>query len=61
MRVMDYAQIKTHYGSANKAALALGVSRQAVYRWRQTGVPLDKQFIIEQLTNGALKAERIAA
>lgn len=57
---MTFDEIKKHYGSVEKARLALGFkSRQAIYRWKyEGGVPEPQQFRIEALSNGALKADR---
>jgi len=47
-----------HYGSVPALAAALGLaSRQAVYYWGEYP-PSGRQFQIEILTNGALRAER---
>ena len=37
-------------GSYQKLADAMGLSRQAVYRWRATGVPADRLIELEALT-----------
>lgn len=56
---MDYQQIKEHFGSAAKAARELGLSaRQTVHTWKRKGVPEQRQYQIEVLTGGALKADR---
>lgn len=44
-----------HFGGAPALAEALGVFRQAVYQWDE--IPAGRQFQIELLTGGALKAD----
>lgn len=49
-----------HYGSVPALAAALGLtSRQAVYYWGEFPPP-GRQYQIEILTNGTLRAERQA-
>jgi hypothetical protein len=48
----------SHFGSVPELATALGLSsRQAVYAWGMYPPP-GRQYQIEILTNGALRAER---
>ena len=54
---MNYDQIIEHYGSAEKAGAALGLTRQGVFRWKSCPIPLEKQVEIEVDTQGALRAE----
>ena len=54
---MNLDHLKSHYGSIAKAAQAIGVHRQAVYRWKD-GIPFPRQCEFEVLTQGALKADR---
>ena len=53
---MTYEQLIEHFGSQAAAAKALGVTRAAVLFWRNTGIPKTRQFQIEVVTKGALKA-----
>lgn len=46
-----------HFGSAAKLARNLGISRQSVHDWGDE-VPEVRQYQIEVLTNGALRAKR---
>jgi hypothetical protein len=47
-----------HFGSSTKLAHAMGLaSRQAVHYWGEYP-PIPRQYQIEVLTNGALRAER---
>jgi hypothetical protein len=54
---MTYTQVIEHYGSAIKAAKALGIDRKAVHAWKQKGVPQLRQYQIQALTDGVLVAE----
>ncbi|HEO1391270.1 Cro/CI family transcriptional regulator [Legionella pneumophila] len=49
------------YFKYNQSEIArlLGIQRNAVHRWFKTGkIPLTRQFQLEVLTNGELKADR---
>lgn len=46
-----------HFGSVLKLAYALKISPQSVYQWGETVHPL-RQFQIEVITGGKLKADR---
>lgn len=46
-----------HFGSAAELARRLGINRQSVHDWGDE-VPLGRQFQLEILTNGALRAKR---
>ena len=51
-------QLIKHYGSAAKAAAALGTDRQVVHGWKKRGsIPLDQQCRYEVLTEGKLIAD----
>jgi DNA-binding transcriptional regulator Cro len=54
---MSYDELITHYGSAEKAAAAIGLTRQGVFRWKGREIPLEHQVAYEGLTNGALRAD----
>jgi biotin operon repressor len=45
-----------YFGSGSALAEALGLTRQAVADWKR--MPLGRQYQIEVLTNGELKADR---
>lgn len=47
----------SHFGGVGKLSEALGVSRAAIYQWGEF-VPKGRQFEIEILSEGALKANR---
>jgi DNA-binding transcriptional regulator YdaS (Cro superfamily) len=54
---MTKQQAIDHYGSAANLARALGISRGAVTNWGDK-IPPSRQWEIEVLTEGALRAER---
>lgn len=54
MKPLDVVVI--YFGSKNKLAKELGISRPAVARWKDY-VPKGRAYQIEVLTNGKLKAE----
>ena len=45
-----------HFGSKKKLADALGIWPHPIYRWKESPPPL-RQFQIERLTKGELKAD----
>lgn len=55
---MDLDQVVAHFGTQEKAAAALGMTQGSVSAWRKAGIPVPRQFQIEVLTNGALRADR---
>ena len=54
---MTKSEIIAHFGNGSKAAQALGITRMAVNSWRENAVPMLRQYEIERLTKGALKAD----
>lgn len=57
---MNTAQAVAHFGSKKKLAEALGISPSAVTLWADT-IPTLRQFQIQMLTSGYLKAEADSA
>ena len=56
---MKIEDVYEYYGSAYKAAQALGVSQQAISKWvKRDCVPIDSQIKLEKITKGALKADK---
>lgn len=55
---MTYDEVIAHYGSQDAAAKACGIKQPSVAAWKESGIPGPRQFQIEVLTGGALKAER---
>lgn len=48
-----------HYGNAPRAAEQLGVTKQAVYKWRDQGfIPFNTQYRIQVITQRKLVADR---
>jgi|DEB0MinimDraft_10_1074344.scaffolds.fasta_scaffold134013_1 hypothetical protein len=58
---MTYKQLIRHYGTQVNAAKAIGVTKGAVCQWQHTGVPILRQYQVELLTNGKLKADKARA
>lgn len=56
---MTYSDVVQHFGSAPLAAKALNYTRQAVYRWKDAGIPYGTQCRIQLMTGGALQADQI--
>jgi hypothetical protein len=52
---MTFTEALRHYGSRNQIAKALGINRQAITRWAVSGIPVRRQFELEELTAGKLK------
>jgi hypothetical protein len=46
-----------YYGSGANCADALGITRQAVHRWKESGVPIEQQIAVEISTHGDLRAD----
>lgn len=62
-KASDNAPMKTqdaikHFGGRQQLADALGITRPAIYEWGET-VPELRQYQIEVLSGGALRAERL--
>jgi len=53
---MTKQEAVTHFGSVAKLAEALGITTQAIYDWPETVPPL-RQFQLERITGGILKAQ----
>jgi len=58
---MTYDDILRVYKTQQKAAEALGISQPTISGWKRNGVPELRQFQIQAITRGRLKAERQAA
>lgn len=55
---MTVDQVVKHFGSVAKTALALKMTRQAIYAWRyRGGIPKMAQYHIQVLTEGRLLAD----
>lgn len=53
---MKKHDVLEHFGGVVKTAQNLGITSQAVSMW--SSVPLGRQFQIERITGGELKADR---
>lgn len=54
---MDLDKVIEHFGNVANLSNQLGISTQAIYDWKGK-VPDLRQWQIEVLTNGKLKADR---
>ncbi len=54
---MEYRHLIEHYGSAPEAARKLGVSRQLLFYWKEKGIPLGRQALIQIQSRGRLRAD----
>jgi hypothetical protein len=55
---MKTQEIIDHFGDVKKAADALGVWPQTIYAWGEYP-PLSRQYQVQVMTDGELKAEEI--
>lgn len=46
-------------GGTDALCRELKLSRQAVYKWRSTGIPVKRAVQIERLTEGRIKASEL--
>ena len=54
---MTKSEAIAHFGSVRALADALGLRNvQAIYQWAEDGIPAGRQFQIQVLTKGKLKA-----
>lgn len=54
---MTFDELMQHFGTQTKAGDALGVAQTTVAEWKKTGIPLPRQYQIQVLTGGILKAD----
>jgi hypothetical protein len=55
---MTYEQVKRHFGSQGAIARALGIRQASVAGWKQAArVPHGRQYELQVLTGGVLKAD----
>jgi DNA-binding transcriptional regulator YdaS (Cro superfamily) len=54
---MTKKQVFDHFGGARKVAETLGIATASVYQWGDR-VPLLRQYQIEKMTKGKLKAAK---
>jgi len=55
---MTYQQLIRFYGGFMPTVAKLGLPKQTVQSWKDRGIPWLRQFYIEQVTDGKLKADR---
>lgn len=55
---MKYEEVLDHFGSQQATADALGIKQPSVAAWKESGIPEPRQFQIEVITDGKLKADR---
>lgn len=48
-------------GNASELARALGMDQSSIHSWKNDRIPLGRQFQLELLTKGALKADKPTA
>ncbi len=54
---MNITDVIHHFGGKTKTARELGISYQAVQQWVEANkIPITRQYQIQVVTNGALKA-----
>ena len=54
---MRKSEVIAHFGSQSEVARQLNVSRMAVSAWAEDAIPMRRQYEIERLTKGVLKAD----
>lgn len=55
---MTYDQLIKHFGTQQKAALAINVKQPTVSGWKKDGIPLMRQYNIQVITGGILQADK---
>ena len=57
---MDYQAVMQHFGTPAALARALSevgcaISQQAIYKWRDAGIPIDRAHLIEEASSGHIR------
>lgn len=55
---MTFNDVVSHFGGLTKASRAIRIKPSSVFIWQTRRVPDYRQFQIEKLTKGALKADK---
>jgi DNA-binding transcriptional regulator YdaS (Cro superfamily) len=55
---MDFNELIAYYGTQQKAADAIGIHQSSVAEWKTNGIPIPRQYQIQVLTDGKLKASQ---
>lgn len=61
---MSYQTVMKHYATPSALVAALvpygcSITPQAIYKWRESGIPVDRAPLIEAASGGALRCEQI--
>lgn len=56
--LMNYKQLVKYFGGVTNASDKIGYTRAAIYQWRLRGIPFRTQKLIEQATEGKLRAQK---
>jgi DNA-binding transcriptional regulator YdaS (Cro superfamily) len=61
---MSYQTVMSHFRNPSALVAALApygctITPQAIYKWRQGGVPVDRAPLIEAASSGAIRCEDI--
>ena len=54
---MDIEAVISYFGSVKAAAKALDVYPQVIYQWKANGIPALRQYQVQVMTKGKLKAD----
>lgn len=54
---MSYDEVMTFYKGPVRAAERLGLTRQAIFKWRKRGIPHPRQKHIQADSRGKLRAD----
>ena len=57
LATMKFQELVDHYGSQQKVAEALGISKQLASYWKRAGIPLGRQYEIQVITGGKFRAD----
>jgi len=57
---MTFKQLVKHFGGVAQAARAIGMTRMGLYLWRNRPIPYPKQLLIQEVSEGQLKAVKVA-
>ena len=55
---MKFTDLITHFKTQQKIADVIGIDQSAISQWKYAGIPIPRQYQIQVITNGKLKAER---
>jgi len=55
---MTFQDLKDHFGTQSDIARALRTSAQVVSAWKKNGIPVGRQYEIQVLTGGKLRADQ---